>query len=76
MSVEEVLLRVPVAKPELKSAVQDEGLEQVTSVVVTPVAVVYVHWTCPVCPVPSHVTVCCATFSLSSLAFFPSGPSH
>ena len=40
MSVEEVLCRVPVAKPELRSAVQEEGLVQVTSVVVTPVAVV------------------------------------
>ena len=76
MSVEEVLFRVPVAKRLLRSSVQEEGLEQVTSVVVTPVVVVYLHCTCPVCPVPSHVTVCPATFSLSSIAFFPSGPSH
>ena len=39
VSVEEVLFRVPVAKRSLRSAVQEEGLEQVTSVVLTPVVV-------------------------------------
>ena len=39
VSVEEVLFRVPVAKRLLRSSVQEEGLEQVTSVVLTPVVV-------------------------------------
>ena len=74
--MEEVLFRVPVAKRSVKSAVQEEGLEHVTSVVLTPVVVTYLHWTRPIWPVPSHATVCRVTFSFSSIAFFPSGPSH